>query len=136
MRSSMVQAACRQDGGRRISGRASARLGPPPIAELMSCTLGLSRSRSGGVHMRRVVAAVMIIGIFSGCATTSAPSGPPQVAYPLKHQSPEQQRHDETACQAWARQQTGYDPGTETAKGAGVGALVGALGGAAAGAAV
>jgi hypothetical protein len=35
-----------------------------------------------------------------------------------------------------AKQETGYDPATDTAKGAGVGAAVGALVGAAAGAAV
>ena len=35
-----------------------------------------------------------------------------------------------------SRQQTGYDPAMDTAKGAGVGAAIGALGGAAAGAAI
>ena len=35
----------------------------------------------------------------------------------------------------WAKQQSGFDPGTETAKGVGVGAVIGALGGAAIGAA-
>lgn len=40
-----------------------------------------------------------------------------------------------TGC-ATAQQQSGFDPGTEVAKGAGVGAVLGALGGAAAGAAI
>lgn len=35
-------------------------------------------------------------------------------------------------CQVWAKQQSAFDPGTETAKGVGLGAVIGALGGAAA----
>jgi hypothetical protein len=70
----------------------------------------------------------------AGCAS----SGPqaPLAAYPAKGQSPEQQARDSNECQAWARQQTGYDPTGETAKGAGIGALIGAAAGAATGAAV
>jgi uncharacterized protein YceK len=86
--------------------------------------------------MKRALATLVVTGILSGCATTSAPSGPPRVAYPMKKQSTEQQRRDESDCQGWAKQHTGYDPATETARGAGIGAVLGALGGAATGAAV
>ena len=50
--------------------------------------------------------------------------------------SSEQQARDASACREWAHQQTGYDPGTDTAKGAGVGLAIGAIGGAATGAAL
>ena len=48
----------------------------------------------------------------------------------------EQFNRDQFECQEWAKQQSGYDPGTETAEGAGLGAVIGALGGLAAGAAI
>lgn len=75
-----------------------------------------------------------VVAALSGCAT--APAQPVMSAYPQKGQSQEQQSRDMTGCQSWANQQTGFDPTTDAAKGAGVGALVGALGGAAAGAAI
>ncbi len=75
-----------------------------------------------------------VVGALSGCAT--APAGPVTSAYPQKGQSSDQQARDMTECQNWAKQQTGFDPTTDAAKGAGVGALIGALGGAAAGAAI
>jgi hypothetical protein len=62
--------------------------------------------------MKHALATVLVTGILAGCATTSAPSGPPRVAYPMK-------------------QQTGYDPAMDTAKDAGIGGVLGALGGAA-----
>jgi phage tail tape-measure protein len=86
--------------------------------------------------MRRLVAWVLLIGFGvagSGCATASQPT---VYAYPTKGQTAEQQSRDRTECEAWAKQQTGFDPAKDTAKGAGVGALVGAAGGAAAGAAI
>ena len=84
--------------------------------------------------MTRAVGAVVLVAWLSaGCASSSQPA---VAAYPMKGQSPEQQSRDAYACQAWARQQTGYDPGTETAKGAGLGLAVGAVGGAATGAAL
>lgn len=43
---------------------------------------------------------------------------------------------DQAECQTWAKQQTGFDPVTDTAKGAGIGATIGAITGAAAGAAI
>lgn len=43
---------------------------------------------------------------------------------------------DQNECMEVAKQQTGYDPATDTAKGAGVGAAIGTLGGAAAGAVI
>ena len=56
-------------------------------------------------------------------------------AYPQQGQTVEQLTRDQNECQVWAKQQSGFDPGTETAKGVGVGAVIGALGGAAIGAA-
>jgi phage tail tape-measure protein len=86
--------------------------------------------------MKRVIAAIVVIGFglaVSGCASMSQPS---VYAYPKKGQSAEQASRDQTECQAWAKQQTGFDPATDTAKGVGIGAAIGALGGAAAGAAI
>ena len=71
----------------------------------------------------------------SGCASSGNPQ-PSLFAYPAKGQTPEQQARDSSECQTWAKQQSGWDPTTDTAKGVGVGAAVGALGGAALGAAV
>jgi hypothetical protein len=71
--------------------------------------------------------------VVTGCATTQQPG---VYAYPQQGQTVEQLTRDQNECQVWAKQQSGFDPGTETAKGAGVGAVIGALGGAAAGAAI
>jgi phage tail tape-measure protein len=76
---------------------------------------------------------VLIAAVLAGCASSAPPT---PVAYPAKGQSPEKQAKDSSECQAWAKQQTGYDPGMDTAKGAGVGLAVGALAGAATGAAI
>jgi hypothetical protein len=70
----------------------------------------------------------------TGCAT--APVQPGYSAYPQRGQTPERISRDQYDCQALAQQQSGYNPGTEVAKGAGTGAVLGALGGAAAGAAI
>jgi hypothetical protein len=70
----------------------------------------------------------------SGCA--SAPATPTVYVYPAAGQSPQQQAQDRSECQTWAQQQSGWDPATSTAKGAGIGLAIGALGGAAAGAAI
>ncbi|MEK7700385.1 MAG: hypothetical protein AAB418_00125, partial [candidate division NC10 bacterium] len=70
--------------------------------------------------------------MLAGCAS----SQPSVAVYPAKGQSAAQQAKDDGECQGWAKQQSGYDPATETAKGAGIGAVVGAVGGAAVGAAV
>jgi outer membrane lipoprotein SlyB len=85
--------------------------------------------------MRRVIGGLVLIvfGLWAaGCAGTQ----PSVYAYPAKGQTAEQQSRDMNECQAWAKQQTGFDPTTDTAKGAGLGALIGAAGGAAAGAAI
>ena len=85
----------------------------------------------------RLSAWITIIGF--GAAVSGCASGNPQpnvYAYPAKGQTAEQQSRDTFECQNWAKQQTGFDPVTDTAKGAGVGAIIGALGGAAAGAAI
>ena len=87
--------------------------------------------------MRRLIGWVMVIGFGSlatGCAT-GAPR-PSVHAYPTRGQSAAQVSRDQAECQAWAVQQTGFDPTTDTAKGVGVGAVIGALTGAAAGAAI
>jgi hypothetical protein len=69
----------------------------------------------------------------SGCASAERPN---VYAYPTQGQTPEQSARDANDCAFWAKQQTGFDPAMDSAKGAGVGALVGAVGGAAAGAAI
>jgi len=79
--------------------------------------------------------AVAFAAVLSGCASSSNPQ-PSVFAYPAKGQTPEQQARDSSECQTWAKQQSGWDPTTDTAKGVGIGAAVGALGGAALGAAV
>ena len=84
----------------------------------------------------RIVAGMTVIvfaAALSGCA--SAPATPSIYAYPAQGQTPQQQAKDTSECQAWAGQQTGWDPATGTAKGAGVGLAIGALTGAALGAA-
>jgi hypothetical protein len=85
--------------------------------------------------MKRAVAMVLGALVLAGCAS-SAPPPPSVFVNPTRGQTPEQQVRDQTDCMYVAKQQTGYDPAGDTAKGAGVGALVGALGGAAAGAAI
>jgi hypothetical protein len=69
----------------------------------------------------------------TGCATTQQPG---YYAYPQRGQTAEQLSRDQYECQAWAKQQSGFDPATETTRGAAVGGVLGALGGAAAGAAI
>jgi len=81
------------------------------------------------------VTAVVFAAALAGCAS-SAPPAPSVYVYPAKGQTPQQQAQDTGECQTWAQQQSGWDPATNTAKGAGIGAVVGALGGAAAGAAI
>ena len=86
--------------------------------------------------MRRLGVWVLLIGfgiLVSGCATASQPT---VYAYPKKGQTAEQVSRDQSECQAWAKQQTGFDPAMDTAKGAGLGALIGAAAGAATGAVV
>src|SRR6266849_1685120 len=83
----------------------------------------------------RVSAWAALIGFataLSGCASGPA-AQPSAYVYPQKGQTAEKQSRDTADCQTWAKQQTGFDPLTDSAKGAGVGALVGAVGGAAAG---
>ena len=84
----------------------------------------------------RIVAGMTVFvfaAALSGCA--SAPATPNVFAYPAQGQTPQQQAKDTSECQAWAQQQTGWDPATSTAKGVGVGLAIGALTGAALGAA-
>jgi hypothetical protein len=81
--------------------------------------------------MRRVGVWLVVAGFglgATGCAT--APPRPSVYAYPQRGQTAEQVSRDDADCQAWAKQQTGFDPAAETAKGAAVGGLLGALGGA------
>lgn len=87
--------------------------------------------------LKRTLSLVLAVGVVAaGCATAGPPPARSVAVYPAKGQSAEQQTRDSQECDAWARQQTGYDPGTETAKGAGLGAILGAAAGAATGAAV
>jgi len=84
----------------------------------------------------RIVAGMTVFvfaAALSGCA--SAPATPTVYAYPAKGQTPQQQAQDSGECQGWAKQQSGWDPATSTAKGAGIGLAIGALTGAALGAA-
>jgi len=82
------------------------------------------------------VTALILAASVSGCATSSSPPAPSVYTYPAQGQSSQQQAQDTSECQTWAQQQTGYSPGTDAAKGAGIGLAVGALGGAAGGAAI
>lgn len=84
--------------------------------------------------MRQAVAWGLLAILVTGCA--SSQPKPDVYVYPTKGQDAEQQARDTSECQTWAQQQSGYDPATETAKGAGFGALLGAAIGAAGGAAV
>jgi hypothetical protein len=84
-----------------------------------------------GERMRGFALAAVAL-VLAGCASASQPS---VAVYPAKGQTAAQQERDSAECQTWAKQQTGYDPAVDTAKGAGVGAVLGAVGGAAAGAA-
>ena len=84
--------------------------------------------------MRRTVGAVLMMAMLSGCAASSPSTN--VAVYPAKGQSVDQQARDAGECQTWAKQNSGYDPAVETAKGAGVGLAVGALAGAATGAAI
>jgi hypothetical protein len=77
----------------------------------------------------------MVLVAGAGCAS-SAPPPPSVYVSPTRGQAPEQQVRDQNDCMYIAKQQTGYDPVGDPAKGAGVGAVVGALGGAAAGAVI
>jgi hypothetical protein len=86
--------------------------------------------------MKRLTAwGVLMVGLATGCATTTPPR-PSVHAYPARGQGAEQISRDTAHCEAWAHQQTGYDPVTETAKGAAVGTLLGGALGAGGGAAV
>jgi hypothetical protein len=84
--------------------------------------------------MKRAVSAVLLGLLFAGCASSNPQAS--TVAYPTKGQSADQQTRDSSECQGWAKQNSGFDPTVDTAKGVGVGAAVGALGGAAVGAAI
>jgi hypothetical protein len=85
--------------------------------------------------MKRWASAALAVTLLAGCASSDV-SRPSIVAYPAKGQSAEQQARDTNDCQLWAKQQTGYDPGMDTAKSAGLGLAIGAVAGAAAGAAI
>lgn len=85
--------------------------------------------------MKRLLAwGVIVIGLGTGCATERP--RPSVHAYPARGQSAERMSRDVADCQAWAQQQTGYDPAADTAKGAVVGTLIGGALGAGTGAAV
>lgn len=85
--------------------------------------------------MTRTLGIVLIASVLAGCASTSSPT-PGVAVYPAKGQTAEQQGRDTQDCQTWAKQNSGFDPAMDTAKGAGIGAVIGAVAGAATGAAV
>jgi hypothetical protein len=80
------------------------------------------------------VAALLLLAsiVLSACAETR----PNVYAYPARGQSAEQQTQDRTDCEAWAKQQTGFDPAGAAGKGALLGTVLGGVGGAVTGAAV
>jgi len=80
------------------------------------------------------IIAFVFAAALAGCATSEPPK-PGVYVYPAQGQTPQKQAQDTSECQTWAQQQSGYSPGTDAAKGAGVGLAIGALGGAALGAA-
>ena len=80
-----------------------------------------------------VAVPLVVAFLASACAPAVYRSVP---AYPMRNQSPVEMSRDIAECESWARQQTGYDPATDTLKGGAVGAVIGAVGGAAAGAAI
>ena len=91
--------------------------------------------------MKAVLAIALSSLVVAGCATTrdtvrTGSLNPAPEVSPQRGQTAQQQTADTTACEAAARDQTGYSPAADTAKGAGVGAVGGALAGAAAGAAI
>jgi outer membrane lipoprotein SlyB len=85
--------------------------------------------------MKRLLAwGLIVIGFGTGCATERP--RPSVHAYPARGQSAERMSRDVAECQAWAQQQTGYDPAADATKGAVVGTLIGGALGAGTGAAV
>jgi hypothetical protein len=89
--------------------------------------------------MKRLMAwSILLIGFGTGCATTPPPPRQTVHTYPAGghgHGGGHTSR-DIAHCETWAKQQTGYDPVTETVKGAAVGTLVGGALGAGTGAAL
>jgi hypothetical protein len=85
--------------------------------------------------MKRLMAwSVLLIGFGTGCATT-----PPRStvhAYPVGGHGGGHGSRDVAHCETWAKQQTGYDPVSETVTGVAVGTLLGGALGAGTGAAV
>lgn len=80
--------------------------------------------------MTRVVAAFLaLVLLAAGCANVS----PPVYTYPAQGQGAVNVSRDRAECEAWAKQQTGYDPVKDTALAAILGGLIGAGLGAAAG---
>ena len=83
----------------------------------------------------RITGVFMIVALLCGSALA-------QAIYPSKGQSPQQQQQDMQACQGWAVQQSGANPGAPpppsgptgqgargAARGAAVGAVAGGIGG-------
>ena len=67
------------------------------------------------------ITALLFAAAISGCSSSEPPK-PNVYVYPAQGQTPQQQAQDTSECQTWAQQQSGYSPGTDTAKGVGVGA--------------
>lgn len=96
--------------------------------------------------MRRILTAFIVMSVAAPMAVSSV-FGQQLMIYPANGQSADQQAMDHAECNAWATQQTGFDPaagvpatsssgssgGGEVVGGAAKGALLGVVGGAIAG---
>lgn len=72
----------------------------------------------------RILGTVLLaVALLSGCAGLNRPR---TFAYPVQGQDPSQQSRDYAACEAWARNQTGYDAAGAAVTGGVTGVVVGA----------
>jgi hypothetical protein len=60
---------------------------------------------NGGFQLNKRIA-----WMFVWAALVAGEAGAQQYVYPAKGQTPQQQKSDESACDTWAVQQTGFDP--------------------------
>lgn len=107
----------------------------------LNCHSESTQSRSGSTISKRLLrhgaVLTLLVLALNGCAAMARPTVYP---YPQRGQTAQQQTRDRAECEAWAKNETGFDSEASIAKGVGTGAvlwgLVGAAAGAAAGAAV
>lgn len=82
------------------------------------------------IRVIRVIVVWEVAWLVLGCSFR-----PGVYVYPQRGQTAEQLSRDQRECEAWAAQQTGFNPVEDTILGAGLGGLVGAAAGAGLGAA-